>query len=98
MAKFLYFNGLTELNPTSIQPQGRGFIGEPIGYVPTFDRVAKKWVHNYLPVNRKVELKSFPSRHECDSRCTNATGRTMQCECSCGGKNHGKGAFMCEAA
>jgi hypothetical protein len=41
-------------------------------------------------VTRMVTLKSNPSRHECDPRCTGATGRTMQCECSCGGKNHGK--------
>lgn len=41
---------------------------------------------------RVVEFKSFPSRHECDARCMNATGRTMKCECSCGGKNHGRGS------
>lgn len=43
---------------------------------------------------RMVVRKSNPSRHECDARCVNATGRTMQCECSCGGKNHGRG-FTC---
>ena len=44
----------------------------------------------YVPV-RKVEYKSNPSKHVCDARCQHATGRTMKCECSCGGKNHGKG-------
>jgi hypothetical protein len=48
-----------------------------------------------FPVTRAIEFKSFPSRHECDARCINATGRIMKCECSCGGKNHGKGAFNC---
>jgi hypothetical protein len=48
-----------------------------------------------MPVTRSIEYKSFPSRHECDARCINATGRVMRCECSCGGKNHGKGAFNC---
>lgn len=48
-----------------------------------------------LPVTRKVMYKSFPSKHECDARCMNAKGRTMNCECSCGGKNHGKG-FSCD--
>lgn len=41
---------------------------------------------------RKIEYKSNPSKHECDDRCLNATGKIMRCECSCGGKNHGKGS------
>lgn len=52
----------------------------------------------WMRVTRKVEYKDFPSGHECDARCMNATGRTMNCECSCGGKNHGKGSFNCVAA
>lgn len=44
---------------------------------------------------RQIEYRSFPSKHVCDARCVNATGRVMKCECSCGGKNHGKGAFSC---
>ncbi|NIA67804.1 hypothetical protein HBA54_04300 [Pelagibius litoralis] len=40
---------------------------------------------------RKVEYKRFPTKHECDARCMNATGKVMKCECSCGGKNHGRG-------
>lgn len=47
------------------------------------------------PVTRVIEMKARPSRHECDARCINATGRVMRCECSCGGKNHGRG-FACE--
>jgi hypothetical protein len=54
----------------------------------------KSWVK----IERVVEFKSFASRHVCDDRCINATGKIMKCECSCGGKNHGKGAFNCEAA
>lgn len=49
-----------------------------------------------LPVTREITYKAFPSKHECDARCMNATGRTMNCECSCGGKNHGKGSFKCD--
>jgi len=52
----------------------------------------------YTAVERKVEYKSFPSKHECDARCMNATGRIMKCECSCGGKNHGRGSFACAEA
>jgi hypothetical protein len=50
-----------------------------------------------LPVTRVIEYKSFASKHVCDSRCLNAAGRIMKCECSCGGKNHGAG-FIAEAA
>jgi hypothetical protein len=56
--------------------------------------------HNgaWIKVNRSVEYKRFASKHVCDARCVNATGRIMKCECSCGGKNHGKGGFLAEEA
>lgn len=50
----------------------------------------------WFKVTRVVKRKTAPSMHECDDRCMNASGRTMQCECSCGGKNHGRGRFACE--
>jgi hypothetical protein len=53
---------------------------------------------SWIKTNRKVEMKSNPTRHVCDSRCLNATGRIMKCECSCGGKNHGRGFIAEEAA
>mgnify|MGYP001609886570 CR=1 FL=1 len=53
----------------------------------------------YYPVTRKITYKAFASKHKCDARCLFAKGRTMNCECACGGKNHGRGdAFACEAA
>ena len=52
----------------------------------------------WIRIERTINMKSSPSRHECDARCMNASGRTMNCECSCGGKNHGRAAFACEAA
>jgi hypothetical protein len=70
-------------------------VGNPVDFVATFDREAGKWRDAYLPVERVITYKSNPSKHECDARCMNASGRTMNCECSCGGKNHGRGAFMC---
>lgn len=57
------------------------------GYTPDGERVQ---------ATRKIEYKSFPSKHECGPRCINATG--FLCECACGGKNHGKGAFSCTEA
>jgi len=46
---------------------------------------------SWIKIERTIEYKTFASKHDCDSRCMNATGRTMKCECSCGGKNHGRG-------
>lgn len=40
---------------------------------------------------RMIEMKRNPSRHECGPQCRQASGKVMRCECSCGGKNHGKG-------
>jgi hypothetical protein len=51
-----------------------------------------------VSATRKIAMKSNPRRHDCDARCFNATGKTMNCECACGGKNHGRGAFNCSAA
>lgn len=60
-----------------------------------YDHATGQWVQ----CNRMIEYKANPSRHDCDARCMFARGRTMTCECSCGGKNHGKGgAFKAEAA
>jgi hypothetical protein len=42
-----------------------------------------------VPTFRAIEFKSNPSLHKCDARCQHAKGHS--CECSCGGKNHGKG-------
>ena len=52
----------------------------------------------WIKVERSIEYKAFASKHECDERCMNATGRIMKCECRCGGKNHGKGNFKADAA
>ncbi len=53
----------------------------------------------WIKIARVVEYRSNPSKHVCDDRCVNASGRIMKCECSCGGKNHGKGGgFKAEAA
>jgi hypothetical protein len=47
---------------------------------------------DYLPVTRKIEYKSFPSKHVCNSKCLNGK-HNGTCECQCGGKNHGAGMF-----
>lgn len=58
------------------------FVGFPPASIPGQE----------LPVTRVINYAGQPSRHECDSRCTGAKGRTMNCECRCGGANHGKHA------
>ena len=94
MANFKYFNGDAALSGVHERD------GKLVGYVSKSDLffVPGKGWQGYTPVERRVEYKSTPSRHECDARCFNATGRIMKCECSCGGKNHGRGAFSCVAA
>lgn len=42
----------------------------------------------HLP-DRFIERNARPSLHACDVRCMFARGH--QCECACGGKNHGAG-------
>ena len=62
----------------------------------TFPYIDGTWTK----ADRAVNFKSNPSRHECDARCMFAKGLTFNCECSCGGKNHGKGGarITCKAA
>ena len=52
-----------------------------------------------LPMTRAIEMKRFPTRHECNAKCLNGK-HNGACECQCGGKNHGAGMFtkMLEAA
>jgi hypothetical protein len=94
MANFKHFAGDAQLQGV-FERNGRMF-----GYVNKDDLyfVAGEGWKGYTAVERTVQYKSNPSRHECDARCVNATGRIMKCECSCGGKNHGKGSFMAVAA
>ena len=74
------------------------WVGRPVGAVERFIPGQGWDKSDLLPVERVITFKSNPSLHECDARCMNATGRTMNCECSCGGKNHGRGAFACTEA
>lgn len=38
---------------------------------------------------RRIVYAANPSRHTCSAKCRTATG--PNCECSCGGRNHGAG-------
>lgn len=87
MANLKYFFGETQL--TKIAHDGSPYVSAKhfTGLLPDGRRVQ---------VERAIEYKSNPSKHKCDARCTSAKG--FKCECECGGKNHGAGQFMCEAA
>lgn len=92
MATFKYFAGETELDPKTVYYVGRQAFGSPVGHVHVWIE-GTGWDRGTVSADRVIEYKSRPSRHVCDARCLNATGRIMKCECSCGGKNHGLGAF-----
>jgi hypothetical protein len=82
MANMKYF---VDLEGRTIQVKNIGRVSPK--NIRGWDEETKCW----LQVTRVVEYKRQPSRHECDARCIHATGRVMKCECSCGGKNHGRG-------
>lgn len=52
-------------------------------------QVAKDATGRTLPVTRTVEFKKTRAPRKCDARCLNARGH--DCECACGGVNHGRG-------
>jgi len=87
MANIRYFAGLEQL--TSVQHDGS--IYSSAKHFSGLNAMGQR-----VQVERAIERKSNPSNHKCDARCLNATG--FKCECSCGGKNHGAGSFVCEAA
>lgn len=104
MARFAYF---ADCNGTTVQldriafkggstKRASSFEGYPVGFTPEFVQGAG-WTKR-TTATRMIEMKTSPSRHECDARCLNATGLVMKCECSCGGKNHGRGSFVCAEA
>jgi hypothetical protein len=99
MSNIKYFNGEVELKNMygmSNKDFSLAFPGvKGLAYDGFSKRVGYPLTGNGgpLPVERVIEYKSNPSKHVCDSRCVNAQGKIMRCECSCGGVNHGKGAF-----
>ena len=98
MAKIKYFSGTTELKaPHGITTKrflAIGGIPSKHNYYDGYSRMVGHPITGFdatLPVTRKIEYKSNPSKHKCDARCLNAKGHL--CECECGGKNHGSNSF-----
>lgn len=97
MSTVKYFSGTTELD--SIWPLAKarffaiGGIASKHNYCDSFSRYVghpKTGPNATLPLTRRIVRKANPSNHKCDARCMNAKG--MNCECSCGGSNHGIGS------
>lgn len=61
-------------------PVRQGFHPHQLGLACAAHRRDLGW----LPINGK-----YVADHVCDARCMNAIG--PNCECGCGGKNHGRG-------
>ncbi len=99
MACMKYFNGTNELK--SIYGMAReafakafpGVKGRRYDGFTMMVGYPTDGIGGPVPVERVIEFKSNPRRHACDSRCLNAQGKVMRCECACGGQNHGRGAF-----
>jgi hypothetical protein len=91
MAKMIYF---AEQNGQTIQLANVGHDGSISTAANHFFGFASDG--SKLQASRKIEFKSNPSLHKCGPRCLDAKG--FKCECECGGKNHGKGSFICEEA
>ena len=91
MAKIKYFNGDELLSGVFSAPKDRFILA---GGIPSkHNRDGQSFwmgyplVGNPVPVTRKIEYKSNPSKHVCGAKCRQATGHV--CECECGGKFHG---------
>lgn len=92
MAKVKYFSGAIEVQRiqgiTNAQFQQLGGVKSKHNWYDGFKRLAGiDKEGNLLPVTRTIFYQSNPSLHKCNSRCQSAKGHN--CECECGGENHG---------
>lgn len=94
MSTVKYFSGNQELKGVHSQDLARflaiGGVKSKHNYRDSFSRMVGHPIEGpdaILPVTRTIFFKSTPSLHKCDARCMGAAGNN--CECSCGGKNHG---------
>lgn len=92
-----YFSGDIELRGAFSLPRVEVRAQFPTGKIKKYDDF-HLWVGTtdgrysttaYLPVTRIIRYNEAGSKHRCDTRCVNA--KRGDCECSCGGRNHGTG-------
>lgn len=93
MASVRYFSGDARVEyymPVSNQEFAALFPNVRGVKYDSFSRMVGRAADNAIvPITRRIFFKSNPSLHKCGARCVNAKGH--DCECSCGGANHGKG-------
>lgn len=89
MARFRYF---ADVDGVSFELSGVYFEGGKCAVKPEHF-IGRLPSGTTVRATRRIEFKANASLHKCDARCLHATGRSMKCECSCGGKNHGKGSI-----
>jgi hypothetical protein len=88
-----FFSGTTEVKRYAFGVKNSAWL-KSMGAVriDSFSRMIGYPLSGYdaiLPITRVISYKKNPSLHKCDARCINATGKN--CECACGGSNHGAG-------
>jgi hypothetical protein len=71
-------------------------IGRPVGPGEKLTREGRLFAFGSCancalihPSGRRIHYSAKPSRHACNALCMSARG--PNCECRCGGKNHGAG-------
>jgi hypothetical protein len=101
-ASVTYYHGETKLHTITSErkekaierfPNQKRFVKNDsfsvmVGWLPEMDCFKNRG--EWVPATRRIFFKKNPSLHKCDARCQNAKGH--DCECSCGGANHGKNA------
>lgn len=90
-----YFSGNIELRGSYSLPRAVVRAQFPTEKIKKYDDFSllvgtidgKYSTTSFLPVTRIIRFNELGSQHKCDARCVNA--KRGDCECSCGGKNHG---------
>ena len=91
MSKTLYFSGNIELKDMPIPLSNERFAALFPGVIglryDSFRKLAGRHEGKLMPITRIIYRKANPSNHKCGARCRSATG--PNCECACGGRDHG---------
>jgi hypothetical protein len=95
--KTRYFHGADELVRVFMAPKAQFIelngVTSKVNWIDAYTRLVGTTADGRkLPVERAIQYKRFASLHDCDARCMGGKPNGT-CECSCGGKNHGRGFF-----
>lgn len=102
--KFLYFSDTAE-GPIQLHMNGaimsnaefaQKFPGVKGVKYDSFSKQVGYVGREVFPVTRVIRFKKCPSLHVCNAKCMGGK-IDGTCECSCGGKNHGRAGFTMSA-